>query len=281
MNTIEQLQNHRYVNIPYPEELRAHIEAADAAWKQFCTLEEETKLQLGFGNQGGYELKSHDDHHDAKELLHFSLGAAPQFMSYAESLTPEAKTAIVTLVNESTQVIEKSRTIIEQFLTDIENHTGQDNLTAASLDAVDEWVIRFLHYFPVTKEVEATAAPHCDIGGFTLHLFQDYPGLEYYDGETWHPVDLAEDRTSILPGMGMQHRTKSKIDATCHRVVPTKESQETGRYSAVLFCVWPDGGRWNKEEFGGMSNQAPGFNYNLPFSDLDAFFIEGKTLSDV
>ena len=273
--------NHLSIEVSYPDDLKNTVVESTAAWKNFCTLPQQIKDSIGFTNFGGYEVK-HSDNGDQKELLHYTKSAKKLFTEFAVSLDHEYAAIIHRLVEVSERVIDESLPLIGNFLQETEQKIGQTNLKDSALQAKEQYVLRYLHYFPKADSKEEIAAAHCDIGGFTLHLAEDIPGLQYLDTDkTWKKISFDGTKTIIFPGMGMQHRTKNSVIATCHRVVSTQKSKANGRYSSVLFAVWPGAGRWNKEKFGSLSTQAPGFNYEIPHEKLSQYFDESKDLSTI
>jgi isopenicillin N synthase-like dioxygenase len=201
---------------------------------------------------------------------------------YAATLPKHQEEIVSHLTEVSVQIITMSLPLITSFLNDAEKRTGQEDLTQDALSAQDHYVLRYLHYFPSSDTQEEIAAAHCDIGGFTLHLAQDIPGLQFLHADGfWKDVVFDGNKTIIFPGIGMQYRTKGQIKATCHRVVSNAESREIGRYSSVLFANWSTGGRWNKEKYGGLSEQTPGFNYDLSHEEMLKFIDDEKDFSGV
>jgi isopenicillin N synthase-like dioxygenase len=269
------------VEILYPDTLKDTVNDSTIAWKHFCSLPQSVKDALGFSNFGGYE-KKHGENGDQKELLHYTKSAKNLFVDFAAKQEKEHADIILELVNVSERVLDESLEVIDGFLKTAERDLGQDDLRESALRAKEQYVLRYLHYLPIENAAEEIAAAHCDIGGFTLHLAEDLPGLQYLDGDMqWKHVNFDGTKTIIFPGIGMQHRTKSAVVATCHRVVSTPQSQAVGRYSSVLFGNWPGAGRWNKEKYGSMSAQTPGFNYTIDHEEMAKYFDDQKDLSSV
>ena len=274
MNYTEQLQEKRYATINYPNELKQTMGKAAQAWKDFCAIPNNLKEQLEFSNYGGYELKQDPRKADLKENMHYGLNARGKFEAYAHSLdSDEDRATVLGLIDHTDQVIEMVKPLIKDFICEVEEKIGIKDMAKSILESREHWLVRYLHYFPTDDLNRHAAAPHCDIGGFTLHLFQDHHGLEYLDSNRdWRDLPLEEGFTSILPGIQMQHVSNNQITSTCHRVVPTEESAKTGRYSAVLFIDWPGRANWNKQEHGRLQNREPGFNYDMSFEELDSLF---------
>ena len=87
-------------------------------------------------------------------------------------------------------------------------------------------------------------------------------------------MPISEGETVIIPDMQLQLRSKGKLRALCHRVVATKETSITGRFSAVCFIGFKDTPSYNKKEKGRLQEKTPGFNYEMPFSEFREYFRE-------
>lgn len=271
------MQHNKWVTtVTYPEAVREAVHTANATWKRFCELPAERKASLGFENFGGYELKTHENHHDSKELFHFTLLKTEELKAKGSDWPEAEKQLLNELLEQSAAVIEAAKAIVTDYL---EPHDG--GLTESALSQIKTWPIRYLHYFPAAPDVAETAHAHCDVGGCTLHLYQDYNGLEYLDETDWKPVPLSADTTSILPGMDIQYLTQGATIATCHRVVPTAETAQSGRFSSVLFINFDTDRRWNKEKYGSLGKQTPGWNYKLDHESFANYFITGEDLSSI
>lgn len=282
MQYIDALSNNRHVNISYPPELRTLVLQAQEEWKAFCGLPLDLKKQLSYENFGGYFYNDDPEQADVKENLHFSLYYKQKFLDYIDTISDSSHKQVVSQFTETLErVMIESQKIINDFIVQVEQELGQTGLAESLLKTRDRFVIRFLHYLPRDSETEVSAMPHCDIGGFTLHLFQDFPGLQYLDNEKeWQDIKLNETYTSIFPGIQMQHRTHGQVEATCHRVAVNKDTAQRGRYSAVIFNNWSDYPTWDKDKQGRLAEKESGFNYGMTHEELDTLFSRHPNMED-
>ena len=135
------------------------------------------------------------------------------------------------------------------------------------------WFLRFIHYFGGRREDDEIATSHADKCGFTLHLMESDPGLQFLDFQNkWNDVPVSTGETVIIPGMRLQYRSKNELKALYHRVVATPETAEAGRFSMVLFvhlCRTPE---YDKKRAGRLQEFPPGFNYEMPFEEFSKLF---------
>ncbi len=141
-------------------------------------------------------------------------------------------------------------------------------------ESKDAWTFRYLHYFGDRAVGDETALPHVDKGGFTLHLFESCPGLQYLNfDKTWQEMPVSDRETVIIPGLQLQFKSKNELKALCHRVVATEYSAEKGRYSMVCFIPLKQTLVYNKAGSGRTQEFAPGFNYEMSYEDISKIFI--------
>lgn len=267
------------VYVPYPQELRVAMEDAMEAWKKFCMLPNEQKLQFGYDpdaktSGNGYELHlSEEGAKDKKEDFHLREVHRDDLMKRAllvdETITPE-------FVQKALALNPLMAPILREFAANVEKELDVPGFEADVMSYQPKWLIRFLHYFGDRQPGEEIAAPHNDKGGFTLHLYESHPGVQQltYDTKEWIDMPLSHDETVIIPGMGLQNRSQCKLRATCHRVIATEETAQIGRFSAVCFFNFANVRFFDKQTFGSQQKYAPGFFYDMPFAEFDKYFID-------
>ena len=264
------------VNIPYPPDLRRGIENAVAMWQKFCTLPEEIKMKFPYQADtvtgAGYELKKVPGATlDLKENFQFDLEAKDWCLEEARKI---GNPTISAFVNELTSLVEVMKPTVLSFAQEVEREYVVKDFGKEITENPKNWVIRFLHYFGGAKPGEEIAKAHSDKSGFTLHLYESDPGLQYLDREYhWQDMPVSTGETAIIPGMRMQYRSEGRLKATCHRVVATPETAQRGRFSAVAF-IHPGSGtpQYNKEGAGRLQEFKPGFNYEMPFEEFAKLF---------
>jgi isopenicillin N synthase-like dioxygenase len=122
---------------------------------------------------------------------------------------------------------------------------------------------------------ETFAHAHADRGGFTLHLYESAGGGEYLGfDKVWRPWPIGGEETIIFPSMVLQHRSKGRLKALCHRVVATEETSQHGRFSMVVFIDFHHSHRYS-DAVKRLQDFEPGFNYDLSFSEFDKLFAPG------
>jgi len=264
--------------VSYEPDLRAGVEEAVDAWKAFCLLPEELKLKFPYSSDAkvsgnGYELKKDLGSADLKEDFHLRVAVRDWLMESAEAVDP-----VVTpdFVEKALAVNELIAPLLREFGEAVEQKHGIPGFADDIMAKQPFWLLRFLHYFGDREPGDEIAAPHVDKGGFTLHLYESDRGVEQltYADKQWVPMPLSHDQTVIIPGMGLQNRSKGVLRATCHRVVATEESAKQGRYSAVCFFNFNNVRFYDKERFGRLQNWEPGAFYDMPFEEFDKLFID-------
>jgi isopenicillin N synthase-like dioxygenase len=279
MSTIDvsTLETRGYANVPYPIGLRAKVQEAVYAWKGFCALTNETKQLISYSGDKnvsgvGYELKlDQGATKDLKEDFHIRL-------TEQDFLDKEAKKvglAATTFVDKAFELNVLVAPVIQEFAEAAESAFAMPDFVADVEEKHPRVLIRFLHYFGGRQSGDELAVPHVDKGGFTLHLYESHPGLEYLTKErTWSPMAFSGDETAIIPAMRLQYRAENRLKATCHRVVANEESARDGRFSVVCFVDFAKTPYYDKVRSGRLQDQLMGFNYNIPFTDFKKMFVE-------
>lgn len=262
--------------VTYDPELRKAVGRAMERWEAFCALPNEQKVRFGYtpdakvsGN--GYELKL--DGIDRKENCHLRVEARKELIAMSADADPMLGPAFV---EAALEVNERMTHLIRTFAEHVETEYGIEGFARDVMAYQPKWLLRFLHYFGDHEPYDEIAAPHTDKGGFTLHLYESHPGVEYltHDTRQWKELPLAHDETVIFPGMGLHHRSRCKLQGLTHRVVATEETARTGRFSAVCFFNFDNVRFYNKTKFGSMQQFPPGHFYGMPFAEFDQYFID-------
>ena len=263
----------------YEPGLRAGVEEAMVAWDAFCALPNEDKLRFGYtpdaktsGN--GYELKlPGSGSFDHKEDAHLRVNVREELLRKSARVHPDIGPAFV---DKALQVNDLMSSLVRDFARIVENEYDIPGCERDVMAYQPRWLLRFLHYFGERTPREEIAVPHADKGGFTLHLYESHPGVEYltYDTREWKELPLSHHQTVIIPGMGLQHRSRCNLRGLVHRVVATEETAITGRSAAVCFFNFDNVRFYDKETFGPMQKFPPGFFYDMPFEEFDRYFID-------
>lgn len=257
--------------VPYDTALQhAVVEAVDA-WQRLCIMPQDIKNLLALGNRyhdRGYALRTRDTHTDDKEFCHVS-------MSLIGSFAPAMEKSMVVsdFVHSAATLLTHLMGPVGAFAHELEaaipSLVGLERDTAAGFP---DWTLRFLHYFPNDALGTPIALPHPDRGGYTLHLYESAPGLEWLSADgRWHPVNLTGEETAIFTGMGLQRRSQSQLRALSHRVVATKAGR-LGRYSCVCFIEAQHMPIYDGIRHGSLQAFPPGFNYTMPPEEFEMFF---------
>ena len=269
---IEELKTRGFVTLKYPPELREYVHEAMTSWQRFCGLSEEQKLLLAGGdriNDFGYmHRRDKGATADNKELFHAMKKEMAIMADKAQGVQDDRATQFIHAVD---QLIAGIEPVVGSFASLVEKHYGLTGFEKDVRESADRWVFRYLHYLPG----ETLANAHCDRGGFTLHLFESAPGGEYLDfSKKWQPWPVSEEETIIFPSLVIQHRSQGALKALWHRVVSTEETRASGRFSMVAFIDFRHTHRYN-DAAKRLQDFEPGFNYDLPFPELEKLFVPG------
>ncbi len=264
------------VYVPYPQQLRIAVADAMDAWVRFCALPEEVRTQFPYETDGvvsgnGYELKiASGKTLDRKEDFHLRENARELLMEHARRIGSHD---IEIFIEAALRLPSLIAPVLAEFAIDVERRFNVPGFADDVAASTPNLLVRFLHYFDNDAPGQEIASPHIDKGGFTLHLYESDEGVQQLteDGR-WISVPLNHEQTVILPAIGLQHKLHSQVKALCHRVVATPESAIYGRYSAVCFVDFRNNRHYDKERFGRLQDQVPGFNYTMPWKDFDALF---------
>ncbi len=268
------------VTLAYPRDLRAAVEKANASWTKVCELPLEVKMTLPHSNNGaGFGYEPLRENGDRKENFDLVLSAESALVEWAKTVQ---NSIALDFVKDVLAIIPLMVPVAVRFAQDCEREFGLEGFGSEIERSVDRFFIRFIHYFPGAQPGDQIAEAHPDQSGFTLHLFESAPGLEYlpYKGK-WSAMPVSEGETVIIPDMQMQLRSKGEIKALYHRVVATPETAREGRYSAVCFVQFADTPKYNKKAFGQLQmSKGPfkeAFNYEMPFEGFAKLFGNWQT----
>lgn len=273
---LSQLETRGYVNVLYPPGLRAEVRNAMRLWEEFCKLPNEVKIRFSYSGDRnvsgvGYELKlEKGSTKDLKEDFHVRNTEIAFLRAEAEKIGPTAEKFIDAAFELNAHIAP----VIQEFAAQAETQFNLVDFTRDTAMQQPRALIRFLHYFGDRAVGDEMAVPHVDKGGFTLHLYESHPGLEYLSYERrWVPMAFSEHETAIIPAMRLQLRSQNTLKATCHRVVANEETARNGRFSAVCFVDFNKTPYYDKVKNGRLQDRDAGFNYAIPLSELAGLFI--------
>ena len=263
-----------FVALSYPEDIRLAVSLVIEQLKQFCALPSALKgLPYSSNSAGvGYEFKDGSGiNGDWKENLDVTLSAAEWLKDRAEVIKHPVT---LKLIESATTLVEILKPLVVDFAQQLQDTFKIAGLLEEVKQGEDAFFVRFIHYPGNRRIGEEIATPHVDQSGFTLHLFETAPGLQYltYKGE-WVNMPVSQGETVVIPAMQMQLRSGGKIKALCHRVVATVKTADVGRYSAVCFVQLKQTPKYDKR-WGRLQERPPGFNYKLPHERFVHLFRE-------
>jgi hypothetical protein len=267
-------QNGR-VALKYGPDIGLAITRAMESWEIFCSLPKDVRKKFPYfpedGMGVGYELKEIQGKTlDIKEDFHFTQVSRDELRSSAGKVSSEA----VTFVARADELALKLEPAIEAFAAGLEKHLQCKGIRSEVEDGRWKCFLRFLHYFGGSKPGDEIAKAHADKSGFTLHLYESDPGLQYLGrkGE-WHDMVVHDGHMVVIPNMQLQLRSRGELKATYHRVVANDETANQGRFSMVCFVPLVRTSRYNKGAVGRIQDLQPGFNYTIPFEEFQKLFV--------
>lgn len=273
---VRTLDTDGFVSFAYPRLLRDAVDNAMESWKEFCTLPIEQKRLLSGGdriNDFGY-MKREDTgaRADDKELFHALRSKYHLLLPKAERIGDQRATNFIGAVDA---LLVRMGPLVQNFAHKVERRYALAGFEDEVMRSQDFWTFRYLRY---PKAQPILANPHGDRGGFTFHLGESEGGGEYFGFDRqWRSWPVSEKRTIIFPSMGLQYRSKGKLKALWHRVLPT-ESTTNERYSMVAFVDFRDTHRFNDARWN-MKDFEPGFNYDCTFEDFSKLFVPNTALA--
>ena len=261
-----------FTRIAYPAAARDAVRETDQLWRAVCALPEGTLKQFGYTPDQklsgvGFEMKDGTSSYDQKLLMHLKQDAMVDLLERAECVGDNG--VFLRFIESALRIPDAIAPVVEQFATELENGFQLSGFAKQVMDAQGNWMVRFLKY-PSKPAGEMLAAQHADKGGFTLHLSESGPGVEYLDTDgEWKELPLSGLETAIIPGLQLQHRARCQLLATCHRVRSMPETADQGRYAAVCFVDFRHTRFYNKKGIGPTQDHPPGFNYGMPWEEFD------------
>lgn len=270
------MQTQGSVRVTYPKNLQDAVASAVKAWKHFCALPEETRARFKYNSAGGmgvgYELKkTAGTCLDLKEDFHYTSGMREWLASAADAVGNRHASDVVATANSLLNLLTP---FIIAFAQQVEKEFLLDGFAQEIADSQNVWFVRFLHYFGDRKVGDEIATSHADKSGFTLHLYESSPGLQFLDfKKQWKDVKMTHKDTVIIPGMRLQYRSHNTLKALFHRVVATRTTAQTGRFAMVCFVHLKNTPQYNKQGAGRLQEFTPGFNYSMSFQDFAKLFI--------
>lgn len=274
MKNIKDIKSKGFLELSYPEDLRSSVLSIVDSWKDFCDLPFELKNKLSYSNKSdgvGYEYKDGNGlSKDRKENFDITLSGISWLEDNIKDLNSDK---ISIFIENAISLVKNSQNLIYDFAYNIEKEFSFPGFCDLVKKSKENLFFRFIHYFPNSFEGTEIAGAHVDQSGFTLHLFESHKGLECMDfNKKWIPMDVDEYKTVIIPSMQLQLYSRGYFKALAHRVVSTKETEKTGRYSTVCFVQFKDFPKYNKEKFGRLQEREPGFNYDMPYGQFSDMF---------
>jgi isopenicillin N synthase-like dioxygenase len=262
-----------YLTVAYPPASR-EVGDALAAWERFGALGQERKSTFPYGHNGvgvGYQRKDGSGSAgDRKEIFDVAAAHLDWLSERAAEVGPEA----VELTRSAIALAAMIKPTVVGFARSLERAYGLAGLGDEVESSDGAYFTRFIRYGGERKAGEEIATAHIDQSGFTLHLFESAPGFQLLGRDlVWRAALFPGDETLIIPSMQLQLRSKGKLEATCHRVVATRETATSGRVSAVCFVRIP-GPRKDEARCGRLQEWKPGFNYGMEHADFAKLFTE-------
>jgi isopenicillin N synthase-like dioxygenase len=220
----------------------------------------------------GYELKkTAGTCLDLKEDFHYTSGMH-EWLAQAASIVGNKYASDV--VASANSLLNLLTPFITAFAQEVEKEFALEGFAQEIADSQDMWFVRYLHYFGDRHVGDEIATSHADKSGFTLHLYESSPGLQFLDfKKQWKEVSMTSTDTVIIPGMRLQYRSKNVLKALFHRVVATRTTAKTGRFAMVCFVHLKHTPQYNKRGAGRLQEFTPGFNYSMSFQDFAKLFI--------
>lgn len=276
---LHELESEGRLYVPYPADLRAAVAAAMKSWEAFEALPQEARARFEYEKDTktsgtGYEMQRvKDGRPDEKDDMHLRVIKRDFLMGEARKVDD---TIAPKFIEDALAIVPAMVPVIQQFAEAVEQTYAIQGFAEDVMAWKDQWLIRFLNYLPSKAAGEEIAAPHVDKGGFTLHLYESDEGVERltYDTKEWKPFPLSHTETAIIPGMGLQNRSKGKLRALCHRVTANETTATKGRLSAVCFFNFANARFYDKATYGPLQGWPPGAFYDMPFDELDKLFID-------
>ena len=261
-----------FVTIPYPEHLRRSVVCLADAWREWCSLDIQTKEKTFPYTQGtGYEYQcTPGPTRDIKEIFHYTGEAHSRLLRDSHGM--HSKWAI-NLIASSAQVLDELFPEIVKYNRQMEKEFRIPGLVEEVEASKNSIFIRAIHYFGGRSADYVIAAHHVDKSGQTEHLYEDIHGVEYLDQKrNWQSLTTEKGIMIAFPSMQMQLRSKGKMKALCHRVIANEDSAERGRFAIVAFTKLAKTPEYDKKRAGRLQDLPAGFNYDMPHEEFSKYF---------
>jgi isopenicillin N synthase-like dioxygenase len=274
-SNITSLLTNGYLLLNYPVALYDAVYKASRSWDAFCELPEEIKRAIGYSNGAagvGCEIKKGEGA-AADFKINFDIALIGE--SWLRERIVAINNPIVTeFVNDALALVAAVTPTIAHFAEESERAFGLKGFGHEVKDNPDTFFIRFIQYVANPKIGDEICVPHVDQSGFTLHLRESEPGFQILSAAgKWIDIPITCGQTVIIPSMQMQLRSEGMLKATCHRVIAKSHvGEKPYRTSAVLFGQLAHTPKYDKARYGRLQEMAPGFNYDMPFSDFEKMF---------
>ncbi len=235
----EQLREHLFANVDYPESMR-EVMGKITAWHQFCALPSETKMLFTYpDDQGvwdaGYKNRRKAEGREDKEYMHFHGNYRDLLQKYGLAELVEKDPTLKAMWDLVSGIRTEAGKLITVIATDLDQHIP--GLAKNVADSTDLMTLRFLHYTPEDDQDDNLAAAHFDRSGFTLHLYENKNGLQHLTlAHQWEDSPIDSNNTVVFAGYQLQAESRGEIKNTWHRVIRKHDTQVQGdRYSLVAF----------------------------------------------
>ncbi len=235
----QKLKDQLFVEINYPKVLTDLIDEA-TPWRDFCALPAEIKdkftdLYNEMDLEAGYFFRSKAAGREDKEYFHI----CPEVGKILKKKNLDKFVSENKVLKDFFDYAEKVYDAVSDFSTAIAYEIGKEvpSLDELAKEGRLRFLLRLLHYTN-TDDTEVIAAQHFDRSLYTLHLYENAPGLQFlnYDME-WTDAPISNGKTVVFSGHRLEDISDGKIQKTWHRVI--KKGDHKDRISLVLF-VWTD-----------------------------------------
>lgn len=275
-HSIGDFRTRGFVAIGYPPDLRAVVHEVAKLWQGFCALPREVVEKLPYSNDSdgvGLEIKEGEG---PKGDFKWNFDVTDQAVGWLERhASAIGDAAALDFIKGAASLVGLLKPSIDAFVRDVETEFGIDGFSKEVSEGGATYFVRFIKYPPGAEPNQETATAHVDQSGFTPHLWESAPGLQYLslDGKAWDFMPVSEGEMVVIPSMQLQLRSEGKLTALCHRVIATPETAVSGRYSAVVFVQLPQTPKYDKKSHGRLQEKAPGFNYGMPHDEFRRLFM--------
>ncbi len=231
----QKLKDQLFVEINYPKALTDLIDEA-TAWKDFCALPKEIKDKFTFPDRQkdldvGYFFRSKAGGREDKEYFHIYPNMRSMIKEDGLAELVESNIALKEFFNYTDKVYEA----VHNFALSIGSEMGKEIPELGELVKNGDIMstFRLLHYTN-TDDTEVIAAQHFDRSLYTLHLYENAPGLQFlnYDMD-WTDAPIGNGETVVFSGYRLEKLSEGKLQKTWHRVI--KKGDHKDRISLILF----------------------------------------------